>query len=220
MPEAQIRAGGIMAQTPDWYRARRGRCTASKRAETIATGSVRTWKTMLGEVEYELASDYQRDGYTNDAMQWGNDHEAQAIANLELEVGADVREPGFILHPSYSWAGATPDGFIDDDTTIQIKCPYNPQNHLKYIYQPELTGTYYYQVQWEAWTSQRQKIIFMSFDPRQPLATRCAIIRLDSSPEVWDKFDRRLSEFKQAVDGTVTREPVKLIETLGIPEFF
>lgn len=209
----------ILAQTPDWYTARRGRITASKRAATIATGAQRAWQTMLTEIEYELSSKYERDGFTNEAMQWGNDHEDEAMANAELELGAETHEPGFILHPKYPWAGATPDFYIGDDTTGQIKCPYKPDNHTKYIYDPKLDGVYYHQVQWEAWCSKRKKIVFMSYDPRQPLATRSVFIHLDADLDLWDKFERRLEDFRKMVDGE-SRAEVRFGGFEGIPQLF
>lgn len=222
MPEDEIRGrvSPIKSLTEEWFRARRGRCTASKRAETIAVGRAAGWKTMLTDVNYELSPRYSRDGFSNEAMQWGNDHENEALANAELELDADIFEPGFLLHPKYSYAGATPDFFLGSDTTGQIKCPYNSDNHTKYIYGAELNSTYHHQVQWEAWCSQRPKIIFISYDPRQPIVTRTHVMRLGANPALWDKFDQRLAEFKKLVDGGASPAAVKLVETIGIPELF
>jgi putative phage-type endonuclease len=210
----------VMSRTEEWYRARRGRCTASKRAEVIHNGPGRQWETMLREIEWELAKDYKRESYSNAAMDWGNDLEAEAMANAEIELGEVTYEPGFILHPQYAWAGATPDFYVGDDITGQIKCPYKPENHLKYIYGADLPPTYYYQVQWEAWCSQRKKIVFMSYEPRQPLATRFWIKHLDADMKVWDIFEQNLAKFKRMVDGDIAPARAKLVETVGIPELF
>lgn len=221
MPIESIRQGPpILAHTHEWYTARRGRITASKRAETIAVGGAGAWANMRTEIDYELSPGYVREELGNKYTQWGNDNEAQAIANAELELGASTIEPGFLLHPEHDEAGATPDFFIDSDISGQIKCPYYAKNHLKFVYDKTLPSTYYHQVQFEAWISQRKKIIFMSYDPRQPLATRCAIIELDASMQLWDKFDSQLQVFRKFYEREQTPTQAKFLGFDGIPELF
>ena len=120
--------------TERWFTARRGRITASKRAEIIALGRPTPWAKLVADLNYDLGEDYIRESFTNEAMAWGNDHELEAIGNIELKLGADLVEPGLVFHRHYSYAAATPDAYIDADTTVQIKCPFNPDNHLKYVY--------------------------------------------------------------------------------------
>lgn len=210
----------IMDRTPEWYLARRGRCTASKRAEQIHNGKAGVWQTMRREIEAELSDGYERDSFSNIYMEWGNKHEDQALANIELDLGTEADHPGLQFHPRYVCAAATPDFFIDSDISGQIKCPYYEKNHLKFIYDQTLPSQYYYQVQWEAWVSQRKKIIFGSYDPRQPLSTRLALIHLDANMEVWDKFESNLERFRKMMDGGSSPGDVKLIATVGIPELF
>lgn len=219
-PERLTSTAPIMALTDDWYRARRGRCTASRRAQTIAVGRPKGWATMATEIEWELTDKWRREEVNVKALHWGRDFEAQALANAELELGAEVMEPGLVFHPDYSYAAATPDFFVGDEITGQIKCPSTPKHHLKYVYGEALKGTYLYQVQWEAWVSQRKKIVFMSYDPRQPIATRCSVQEIDADMQMWESFDRRLAEFKSKFESSAVKATATFKGFTGIPEIF
>jgi hypothetical protein len=68
--------------------------------------------------------------------------------------------------------------------------------HLKTVHSLKVPTEYRHQIQWEAWVSRRPKIIFVSYDPRQPLATQMAIVKVDADPDLWTKFERNSDTFR------------------------
>lgn len=59
-------------------------------------------------------------------IQRGLDNEQNAIEAVEIELGLLATQGGFVLHPSLSWLGASPDSFllIDDlRIPVEAKCP-------------------------------------------------------------------------------------------------
>ncbi|XP_050388704.1 uncharacterized protein LOC126807882 [Patella vulgata] len=50
--------------------------------------------------------------------------ETVACKSFEEKTGFIVSKCGVFVHPSYPYLGATPDGVIDDNKIIEIKCPY------------------------------------------------------------------------------------------------
>ena len=39
-----------------------------------------------------------------------------------------MEKSGLIVHPAFSYLGASPDGLINPDALLEIKCPYNGRN--------------------------------------------------------------------------------------------
>lgn len=196
------RGGFIEPLSVDWRNARRGRLTASKRAEIIYNRRPTEWNALIDELNHELSDDYQWEELDAPALRWGREHEKEAIANIELDGGFEMTDPGLVFDSEHPWIAATPDGWYKYDhkyqmilTTVQIKCPYYTKNHLATLYEKTLRPTYFYQVQWEAMVSRAQHIEFYSYDPRQPLLTRLVKIDVPVNKEVVDRLRANAVEF-------------------------
>ena len=214
----------IKSNTPEWYNARRGRLTASTRAELIhnrqGLGALRE------EIERELSLDWERNTYDNEAMAWGRNNEAGALASLELHTGLLIRDPGLIFHPQLPFVAATPDGSaLDEDghrVSIQIKCPFNQQRHLDTLYGSRpVKRQYWFQVQWEAWLLGASKILFVSYDPRQPLSAQLALVWVPVSIDTQTRFEENARAFQRYVDGEAVLSGGQISVLPGhIPEVF
>lgn len=213
--------GYVKANTQRWYQARRGRLTASKRAQLIALRM--KWDTMQRDVEAELDPGWQREEINSVAMSWGRDNEAAALADLEFELGYEISDPGLIVDPEYPFIAGTPDGVFTRNgkkVSVQVKCPYSSSRHLDNFYSGRLDEVYWYQVQWEAMLLRADEIAFVSYDPRQPLTTRMKIIDV---PVLLDKqklFRQNAVEFAKLVGGASRHASGKLSVESGIPELF
>ncbi|EKS43598.1 hypothetical protein H704_00967 [Bartonella bacilliformis Peru38] len=82
--------------------------------------------------------------YETQAMQWGVEHEDEAIEEYSFIYDPHVTRCGFISHPTFKMAGASPDGLIGKDGLIEIKCPQST-THLRFFLngdiKPELSLT-------------------------------------------------------------------------------
>jgi hypothetical protein len=63
-------------------------------------------------------------------MQHGTETEPEARAAYEFYQGVTVQEIAFVPHPKIDQAGCSPDGLVDDDGLVEIKCP-NTATHLE-----------------------------------------------------------------------------------------
>lgn len=210
----------IRPNTPDWYTARRGRLTASARAETIYRWRAPEIACVSREVDRELGSNWKHERFTNEAMEWGNAHEAQALAALALDLGVEVREVGLIFDHEFPFIAGTPDGVYTEGNglvSVQVKCPFNSQNHLKTLYGGGLKTQYLYQVHWEAMLLRADKILFVSFDPRQPAATQLVKVPIPIDLDIRRQFRENAIRFEEIMDGG----PAPLdVRPVGIPTLF
>ena len=60
-------------------------------------------------------------------VQWGVNNEEDAIKAFTNKTGKTVKETGIWFHSS-GILGASPDGFVDDETVLESKCPYTERN--------------------------------------------------------------------------------------------
>jgi hypothetical protein len=71
--------------------------------------------------------------YVSPDMDFGSAFEAAARAEYQLLTGREVRRVGFVLHPNFDFAGASPDGLIDADKgCVEFKVP-RLDTHLDWL---------------------------------------------------------------------------------------
>lgn len=113
----------------------------------------------------------------NEAMQWGIDHEPDAIAAYENITGEFVVGCGLIDHPTISMSGASPDGLIGKDGLLEAKCP-NEETHLNTILTQQVPDEYMPQITWQLACTGRKWCDFVSYDPRFSEDLQTVIIRV------------------------------------------
>ena len=168
--------GNPYQRTAEWFEARTGCLTASSVADIMPTvkelksGEIKkTYREarekLMNIIIAERVSGIARDNYTSAAMQWGIDHEDDARTAYEVHTGNLVELTGFIPHPEVKYLGASPDGLIDDDGVLEIKCP-NPATHISYLRGGVVPEEYRPQVLLQLVVTGRKWCDFVSYDPR------------------------------------------------------
>ena len=103
-------------RTDAWHEARKGLITASMAAACLGLDPYQSrqkaWRRIMG-------TEVQQD---NDHMRHGRLHEADAIAELEINLGMVVQKAGLYVHDKHQWLGASPDGLLAD-AVVEAKCP-------------------------------------------------------------------------------------------------
>ncbi len=121
------------------------------------------------------------------AIQWGIEHEKDAIKTYEEATGNDVKPCGLLVSPN-GFLGASPDGFVGDNVVLEVKCPWrmrssklsdvvstdkmffigkldNPDNDSQYYLKPD--HAYYHQVQGQMYLSGRSECHFVVWSPEE-----------------------------------------------------
>ena len=188
-------------RTAEWFEARTGCLTASAVADILKskkTGKYnKSRESLMNIIIAERVSGNARDNFTSAAMQWGIDHEDDARTAYEVHTGNLVELTGFIPHPEVKYLGASPDGLIDDDGILEIKCP-NPATHIGYLRGGVVPEEYRPQVLLQLVVTGRKWCDFVSYDPRaKELAFFC--VRWTPTQE---ERDALLEECKKFLEET------------------
>lgn len=204
----------IFEQTADWAVERMGKFTASEIHKLMGKGRAKAEyfsETAKTYIKSKLAEIITQEPATMlegmAAIEWGNSNELDAILSFEQQTGLKVEyfgkaNPKFIPYEKLpDFAGGSPDGFVEDDAVIEIKCPYNSTHHITHllIETPEDLKTekpdYYGQLQFNMLCAGRQKGFFVSYDPRAlQHHLRLHILDIPFDKEYCDELEERIQE--------------------------
>lgn len=195
----------IVQGTPEWHAARAGRVTASRVADLMAktkSGWGASRANYMGQLIAERLTGEVPEGFSNAAMRHGTETEPQARVAYEFYRNADVKQVGFVVHPSIKMAGASPDGLVGDDGLLELKCP-NTSTHIETLLGQSAPGKYVTQMQWQMACTGRAWCDFASFDPRMPEEMRLFVKRVDRDAEMIADLEKHVREFIDELDEKV-----------------
>ena len=125
-------------RTDAWYKARRGKLTASNFGTALGlcpwTTRQKLWNRMI-----DPSSDTFKG---NIATNWGTDNEPNGILEYSCTTRNQVLATGFHVHKALGWLGGSPDGLVGDDGMIEIKCPFTRkvQKEVPLHYYAQING--------------------------------------------------------------------------------
>ena len=126
-----------------------------------------TRRNYMGELLCERLTGKKADGFTTKEMEWGVTNEPIARSLYEAKMGVMVQETGGMEHPGIQWWWGSPDGIIEDDGGIEIKC-LNTMNHLDVMMSGKIATHYLYQIAGYVEIFNRKWYDYVGFDPRLP----------------------------------------------------
>lgn len=194
--------------TAEWLQARAGKVTASRLSDVMAknkTGEAATRRDYKAQIVAEiLTGTPQGDTFQNDAMRWGTENEPLARSVYEMKAGVLVHEVGFVIHPTIERAGASPDGLVEDDGLIEIKCP-KTATHLATLLDKKVPSQYQDQIQWQLACTGRKWCDFVSFDPRLPAELQALCLTVDRDEARINELETEVIVFLKEVDAILEK---------------
>jgi predicted phage-related endonuclease len=155
----------VSQRTLDWSRLHVGIPTASGFHNLVTPEFRLRDGEMVKSYLYLKIAEEWRDAPVMDistfAIEQGDLLEGEAKPFWELETGKKLREVGFITTDDGK-AGCSPDGLIDDDNGLEIKCP-TAQMHVKYLLDGALPKDYAAQVHGSMFVTGFPRWTFMSY---------------------------------------------------------
>jgi len=189
----------------EWFAKRAGRATASRFKDALAKlkngQPAKDRQNYLMEVVTERLTGQPVAHFSNAAMQWGTDMEPLARETYSLQTGRDVERCGFFAHDELM-SGASPDGLIEWDGVLEIKCPFNSINHIATL-RGGMPEEHMAQVQGEMWFTGRDWCDFVSFDPRMPPKLKLYVQRIPRDDAFISGLETEVRAFLAEVDTIV-----------------
>ena len=144
----------------EWYEAKLGIISASNFDKVLNKGAGRG--LYMRKLAAEALTGITQVGYSNENMENGLEVEPQAREHYETLNDCEVELVGFVERDD--WVGTSPDGLVDDDGLIEIKCPI-ASTHLENILKGKMPVSYAPQVQGQLWITERKWCDWISYCP-------------------------------------------------------
>lgn len=201
-------------RSPDWFKARLGKVTASKVGDILATirngnyaASRKNYAAQL--ITERLSPENLPEPYTNEAMLWGIEQEPLALEAYRNKTGNSVEEVGFVDHPTIPMAGASPDGLVVDilspfteEGCLEIKCP-TTATHIETLLAGEIPSKHRYQMLWQMACTGRKWCDFVSFDSRMPSEMQLFVKRFIPEADEVERTEAEVKVFLKEVEETI-----------------
>jgi hypothetical protein len=204
----------VKMREQQWLNDRLGNFTASRISELLASGKGKneifgdTAMTYIREIVAEMMTGERKPSAYSKSLEWGNDYEAEAMEAYIARTGYDViyygKENPVFFPINGMPAGGSPDGLIENERVIEIKCPYDTANHIEYctmtVEEFKNSGKkhhkgYYAQVQLNMVATNVLKADFCSYDPRIIKDEyRLAILTVPFDMAFWKNMEARIYE--------------------------
>jgi len=185
--------------TEEWKLARLDKITASRFSDVLAKGKGLTRMSYMRELAAQIITG-EPGGF--DGNMWterGTELEPLARQAYANHSGNTVFQVGFCEHDILS-AGASPDGLIEPDGGLEIKCP-KPATHIEYLENNVLPPAYIAQVQGSLWITERKWWDFVSFCP----GMRLLCVRVERDEEYIANLEKEVERFEGELDELVSR---------------
>jgi len=152
----------IQQNTDEWFDIKRGKFSASTAADLLMKPSTAGYQKLINKIVFERVTGETAESHSNGWMERGIQLEPEALKTYELSTFTKINKVGYVSLDD--WIGCSPDGLIEDNGLIQVKCPaWNTQ--LEYYFSEKVPTNYFKQCQFELMVTQREYNIFLSYHP-------------------------------------------------------
>lgn len=212
---------GDLQRTEDWHTERAGCFTASCFAdlawdrENYKSGAKagqpkpapKSRTNYIAQVAAEIITGTVKASVSAKALEYGTEMEPAAIAAYEARTGSMVEESGFVRHPDYPFAGASPDLLVGRLGGGEAKCPMSITVHAITL-RDGLPPEHIEQIQGGLWVTGRMWWDFISYNPLFPPGLDLYVQRIERDERVierikndvltaWDEVQELLARFNQ-----------------------
>ena len=191
----------IIQNTDEWHQIRCGRIGGTSSNTLLVKGKgddglgVGAYTMMYQKADELINGVSDVEELKNYAQQRGHDLEPVAKERYTYVTGNLVHDVGYVSQGILF--GTSPDGLINDDGGVEIKCPLGKE-YVRYMDTLDINPKYYAQVQWSMYITGRKWWDFVYFNPK---FENCDIIikRYSPSEKVFDIWDKNIKIYEQRI---------------------
>jgi putative phage-type endonuclease len=189
-----------------WFQLKLGVISASNASKAVAKVGTDTRMTYMSELAAQVCTGVMEE-ISSKYMDWGNQHEDAARSAYEFETGLTVTNLPFVYKDNKFREGCSPDGIVTKDKGIEIKCPFNSVNFVKFLAEDKIKPEYDWQYQYTMRIMDADEWDFMQYDPRmKTLPYKVVTAKRDAEKQ--KVFDDAIPQFIEDMD--------KMLKKLGV----
>lgn len=196
------KAAQAAQQSEAWFRARLGVLTAGSCFKTIMYGRKDGIRSLvLTKVAERLTGTWQE--ASSASLEWGKQHEDEALSAYRFRQGVETTEAGLIYHPDSAEIGCSPDALVGEEGGAEVKCPHTSREHVRNLLEGLNWKEYGPQVQGCLWITGREWWDFVSYDPRMPQPARLYVQRYYRDEDYIEELAEKVWAVNEQIRDTV-----------------
>lgn len=190
-----------------WFNQRLGQLTSSRIADALAkrkrgTDDLQCRIDLRMDLAVERVTKKPAEHFVSKWMERGSEMEPLARAAYEMRKDAVITAVDYVLHPEMAWAGCSPDGLLEEDGLLEIKCPKR-NTHAEYLLGDCVPELYIPQMTWQMACTGRRWVDFVSYHPDFPDPLDLFVCRLNRDNQKIAVMEAEATVFlKEAADLT------------------
>lgn len=181
-----------------WFKLKLGVVSASNASKAVAKKDSETRATYMAELVGQVCTGIMEE-INSKYLDWGNDHEDSARSCYEFQTGNDMIQLPFVFKDDSFRVGCSPDGIVSLSKGVEIKCPYNSTNYIRFLTDDKIKPEYHWQTQFTLWVMDAGEWDFVQYDPRMKLKPM-RILTVARDEEKMKAFDDLIPAFIQDMD--------------------
>ena len=186
-----------------WLMQRRGHLSASRLHDAVTKGARGSYSAKRADIMWTLIEEritgQAAPHFVTADMQHGIDTEPQAKAAYAFLTDRAIADAPYVPHAYIPMTGASPDGYVEDDGLIEIKCP-KTKTHLQTLAAKQVPPQYITQMQWQMECTWRHWCDFVSFDPRLPVEYQIWIQRVQRDDAMIEMLKDEITKFEDEIN--------------------
>lgn len=109
----------ILQKSNKWYEIRNTIITSTDVSTILESNKYQSKRQLLlNKISNKISQ-------SNESVEWGNFFEDIAFNIYSNKYNIKIHNLGLILHDKYKFLGASPDGLLENNILLEIKCPYS-----------------------------------------------------------------------------------------------
>lgn len=189
---------GAQQRSEAWFQMKLGVLSASNASKIVAKRDSETRRSYMSFLVAQVCTGVMEE-ISFKQTEWGEQNEDAARANYELASGESIQPLTFVFKDDSFRCGCSPDGFIKPSIPVEIKCPWDSTNYVKFLVGEHLKPEWRWQSQFQLWVLGAEKMDFCQYDPRMKVKP-LHVVPVHRDDDCHTKFDELVPQFIMDMD--------------------
>ena len=198
-------ASQVQQGSADWLMLKLGVLSASNADKIVAKRDSATRATYMASLISQVCSCVIPEEMNFKAMEHGKLYEPAARDALSVALGfVNIQEIAFMFSDEYLRVGVSPDGLFDN-TIVEIKCPFNGENFIKFAAFETNKKDWAWQAQFQLFAGKADEHIFCQYDPRMVLCNNLHYVKTERDEAMQKTLADAIPQFIADMDQALNK---------------
>lgn len=189
-----------------WLKLKLGVISGSCASQLVAKKGTETRLTYLADLVAQVCTGVIEE-QSFKQMEWGKQNEDAARSTYEFSTGKVLTQVPFVFKDDSFREGCSPDSLVENERGLEIKCPWDTANYIKFFVSEKIKPEWDWQNQFNLRVTGADEWDFVQYDPRMK-SKPMKILTVKKDPEKQKILDDAVPAFIEDMD--------KMLKEIGV----